>query len=195
MFYPLIHWIDPITFSHLKKMAHMVPIPTWRDIIYIYIYCTEDVPASTKCVHTSCGLFWVVEWWIAEGYMEAACKASGLKWSRAERPCCCVWGSKPAVWIVCNGEKSLPGALDSTHTHTKQNLFPLWIINYTSVYHSWVRLCATRILLYYTAPISPPQSSHLSQQLMFMAERSPTAVHPLLQLCVFNAFVSETLYN
>lgn len=124
-------------------------------------------------------LFGGVEWWIAERYMEAECK-SVLKWSRAERSRCCVWGSKPAVWIVCNGERGWD-VFCLTHRIPQKYMpecshSPLYTINHPSVYHSGVSLSAQRMLSYYTAPITPSQNSHLSQNLIFTADRSSTAV-------------------
>lgn len=69
----------------------------------IYSY-TDGLPASTKYVQTHV-FFKGFEWWIAEGYSGAAWEASVLQWSRAETFGCCVWGSKPAAWIVCNRER------------------------------------------------------------------------------------------
>lgn len=95
----------------------------------IYSY-TDGLPASTKYVQTHV-FFKGFEWWIAEGYSGAAWEASVLQWSRAETFGCCVWGSKPAAWIVCNRERRWNVfCLDSTKMY-----FSVQSVHHTS-YHN-----------------------------------------------------------
>lgn len=115
MLYPLkIHWIDPITFARLIEPGNLCRRNIWSlncspsswkyiyEDIRVQMYCHSDSPASLMCTQACVCIFFSPD---SGGIYEAVCEASVLKLSRAERSCCCVWGSKPAARIVCNGRR------------------------------------------------------------------------------------------
>lgn len=113
------------------EVNHTVQIP----LKYMKTYITQKVHQHLPDVGTCMCCFEGFEWWMAEGYLEAACQPSVLRRSRAERSCCCVWGSKPAVWIVC----FLPGFhwnICLSVVHCKSKITPQYI-THESVCEPW----------------------------------------------------------
>lgn len=144
-------------------------------------------------VHT-CMCFWEVGWWMAEGYVEArrAC------WSEAERKgpaaAVCEEANQQSEQCVMERGEGRFSAVCLTHKNMSESL-PA--VNHTlnlsiSLMSQFV---GPEVLLYYTAPISPSQSSHLSKKKWFLWRTDLLQLFAVLQLCPCFPFGNSAQLN